>query len=70
MCHTEAYMDDPISSQEVSRRLSSIVSLSDGDAEQLFQLLKGVKAASDRMAEIVPIFPGEVDAKSLSQTVD
>ena len=63
-------MEDPASPQEVKRRMRSVAPLTDEDAEQLFALLQGVHASAKRMADIVPVFPGEVDAKTLSQTVD
>jgi hypothetical protein len=47
-----------------------VASLSDSEAEQLFMLLQGVKAASDRMAEVIGALPGEVDAHKLSQDVE
>jgi hypothetical protein len=47
-----------------------VAQLSDSEAEQLFMLLQGVKAASDRMAEIIDVLPGEVDARRLSQDVE
>lgn len=33
-------------------------------------LLQGVKAASDRMAEIIGVLPGEVEARQISQDVE
>lgn len=63
-------MEDPGQVADVLSRMSRIAPLTEGDAEQLHQLLTGVKAAADRMAELAPVFPAEVDTSQLSTTVD
>lgn len=63
-------MRDPVSAEEARRSVRHIASLSDSEAEQLFMLLQGVKAASDRMAEIIGVLPGEVEARQISQDVE
>ena len=50
--------------------MRSIAPLNEADAEQLHQLLEGVRAAADRMQELAPVFPAEVDPSQLSHTVD
>lgn len=57
----------PQSVREVTGRIASLTA---EETEQLLALLSGVKSAADRMREILPGFPGETDASSLSQTVD
>lgn len=63
-------MKDPVSAAEVRQSIRHVAQLSDDEAEQLFTLLQGVKAASDRMTEIIGVLPDEVDARQLSQTVE
>ncbi len=63
-------MEDPGTVADVHKRIGAIAPLNEQDAEQLHQLLTGVKAAADRMAELAPVFPAEVDASMMSTTVD
>ncbi len=63
-------MQDPGSPSDIMQRMMSTAPMSQSDAEQLHQLLAGVNAAATRMAELVPIFPAEVDPNLLSLTVD
>ena len=63
-------MEDPGPPSDILRRLRPAVPLTEADAEQLHNLLAGVRAAADRMASLAPVFPAELDAGRLSQTVD
>lgn len=63
-------MEDPGPPSNIQQRLKSVAPLSEADAEQLHQLLLGVRAAATRMSELAPVFPDEVDPGQLSLTVD
>ncbi len=63
-------MEDPGSPSDIIRRMGSIAPLTKADATQLHQLLAGVRAAADRMTELAPVFPDEIDPALLSLTVD
>lgn len=63
-------MEDPGTPSDVLRHMRKVAPLSAADAEQLHQLLTGVRAAAQRMAELAPVFPGEIDPEKLSRTID
>lgn len=63
-------MEDPGSPSDILDRMKSVAPLNEADAEQLHQLLAGVRAAADLIAELTPVFPAEIDVNRLSLTVD
>ncbi len=63
-------MEDPGTVADILAKMSAVAPLTESDAEQLHQLLAGVKASADRMAELAPVFPAEVDPGQLSTNVD
>jgi hypothetical protein len=63
-------MENPGTPADILRRMGQVVPITESDAAQLHQLLQGVHAATETMAKLAPVFPGEVDASSLSLTVD
>lgn len=63
-------MEDPGSPADIRQRMKSVAPLNEADAEQLHNLLVGVRAAANRMADLAPVFPGEIDSSRLSLTID
>ena len=56
--------------EQVEARGRQIVPLSNGDIDQLKELIDGVRTAADLMESLIQPFDGEVDVSTMSRTVE
>ena len=56
--------------KEIAEQAREIAPISPEDIEQLVNLVNGVREAADRLRDVLPDFPNELDGGSLSRTVD
>ncbi len=56
--------------EEIAEQAREIAPISPEDIEQLVNLVNGVREAADRLRDVVPDFPNELDGGILSRTVD
>ena len=56
--------------EQVEARARQIVPLSNGDIDQLKELIDGVRTAADLMESLIQPFDGEIDVSTMSQTVE
>tara|TARA_B100001245_G_C22460452_1_gene236318 strand:- start:80 stop:277 length:198 start_codon:yes stop_codon:yes gene_type:complete len=55
---------------QVEARGRQIVPLSNGDIDQLKELIDGVRTAADLMESLIQPFDGEIDVSTMSRTVE
>ena len=55
---------------QVEARGRQIVPLSNGDIDQLKELIDGVRTAADLMESLIQPFDGEIDGSTMSRTVE
>ena len=56
--------------EQVEARGRQIVPLSNGDIDQLKELIVGVRTAADLMESLIQPFDGEIDVSTMSRTVE
>ena len=56
--------------EQVEARARQIVPLSNGDIDQLKELIHGVRTAADLMESLIQPFDGEIDVSTMSRTVE
>ena len=56
--------------EQVEARARQIVPLSNGDIDQLKELIDGVRTAADLMESLIQPFDGEIDVSTMSLTVE
>ena len=56
--------------EQVEARGRQIVPLSNGDIDQLKELIAGVRTAADLMESLIQPFDGEIDVSTMSRTVE
>ena len=56
--------------EQVEARGRQIVPLSNGDIDQLKELIDGVRTAADLMESLIQPFDGEIDVSTMSLTVE
>jgi hypothetical protein len=56
--------------EQVEARGRQIVPLSNGDIDQLKELIDGVRTAADLMESLIQPFDGEIDGSTMSRTVE
>ena len=56
--------------EQVEARARQIVPLSNGDIDQLKELIVGVRTAADLMESLIQPFDGEIDVSTMSRTVE
>ena len=56
--------------EQVEARARQIVPLSNGDIDQLKELIDGVRTAADLMESLIQPFDGEIDVSAMSETVE
>ena len=56
--------------KEIAEQARGIAPISPEDIEQLVNLVNGVREAAERLRDVLPDFPNELDGGSLSRTVD
>ena len=56
--------------EQAEARARQIVPLSNGDIDQLKELIDGVRPAADLMESLIQPFDGEIDVSTLSRTVE
>ena len=56
--------------EQVEARGRQVVPLSNGDIDQLKELIDGVRTAADLMESLIQPFDGEIDVSTMSRTVE
>ena len=56
--------------EQVEARGRQIVPLSNGDIDQLKELIDGVRTAADLMESLIQPFDGEINVSTMSRTVE